>query len=1117
MPSWKKVIVSGSAASLSTLTTSGAVTSKGNLQVRKSFPDIALRADNEQRLNFVDDGNAIQSGIKNNAGTMKFYGDSSSNKIRLTLNDTVAEFDGNVSGSATSTGSFGRVQVTTIAGNSPLTIESPTLSGDTDINGNLTVTGDITAQNYIVSSSVTSITYQSLSGSTIFGDSSDDTHQFTGSQSTTGTGSFGAGYIDNKLGIGTTSPDEGLHLKSKNILFERAGYDTGDQIKWKVGGNDRFTLRFDTTAGGLLFYNEHGSIGNHLFLDRLEAHVGIGTTTPTSELTVQGDISASGDFLGSSTSTGSFGTIQSTTATIPTLLGNTTVDATPNANFTVKDTGSNPIRLQLNNASSTSNFQALEFLDSSGTEGYIRYTHGDDEMTFAGKGTAGVMLTLDSSGNAIFAGSKISGSSTSTGSFGAGYIDNKLGIGTTSPVEALHVAGKAYVRRTGTATAHGDTDLFVADSTAGGSYGQIQILGGASGASLLYFSDTNSYSVGGIRYFHSDNRMNFRANDTDILDITSTKISGSATSTGSFGHVMQDGKGLLPQFTTGSSIFIGENAGASDDGSNNRNIGIGKNALDAATTGQLNIAIGDDALTDVTTGNYNVAIGFESQKDTTGGQNVSVGYNSLEFNTSGNNNVAIGYAAAGGFTYSGISNIAIGFSALGGASVSGDYNIAIGHSVMGSITTADDNLGIGDFVLTSIQTSTRNIAIGSEALRYIKDVGGTHGFNNTALGWNAGKRYGDSAGNLISASYGVFIGHTTYPLENDSQNEILIGSQVRGKGSNTATIGDGNITDIYLSQDQGATVHTGNVSGSSTSTGSFGHIVTAGHIVPTAAESFDLGTADKPFRDLHVSSGSIKMYAGDEEIARIQVSDDDEFEFFSTKGLSKEEKKTFTKAQIRSNATPGKFRGGNIGGNKVSGSATSTGSFGYNYNAGNSRVAKQLVFGNTSEGFDIFQENHEAKLTAYSSGVKSAEIHLQSRAAGDGYSRGGILFRTATHQHSVSGPKDAVYINLSGSVELMRDGANLSGSSTSTGSFGNIQVAQDILPTTDNNTNLGSPSKRFANIHSADLQLSNEDTKGNDVDGTTGNWTLQEGEEDIFLINNKTGKKYSIMLKEVKQ
>ena len=60
------------------------------------------------------------------------------------------------------------------------------------------------------------------------------------------------------------------------------------------------------------------------------------------------------------------------------------------------------------------------------------------------------------------------------------------------------------------------------------------------------------------------------------------------------------------------------------------------------------------------------------------------------------------------------------------------------------------------------------------------------------------------------------------------------------------------------------------------------------------------------------------------------------------------------------------------------------------------------------DSFEIKRDGHTSKLTAYSSGVKSAEIHLQSRAAGDGASRGGILFRTATHQHAVNGPKDAV-------------------------------------------------------------------------------------------------------------
>ena len=44
-----------------------------------------------------------------------------------------------------------------------LVIMFKSCSGDTDIDGNLTVTGDITAQNYIVSSSVTSINYQSIS------------------------------------------------------------------------------------------------------------------------------------------------------------------------------------------------------------------------------------------------------------------------------------------------------------------------------------------------------------------------------------------------------------------------------------------------------------------------------------------------------------------------------------------------------------------------------------------------------------------------------------------------------------------------------------------------------------------------------------------------------------------------------------------------------------------------------------------------------------------------------------------------------------------------------------------------------------------------------------------
>lgn len=54
------------------------------------------------------------------------------------------------------------------------------------IDGGLTVTGDLTAMQYIISSSVTHFTESFSSGSTNFGDTLNDTHQFTGSVSVTG-------------------------------------------------------------------------------------------------------------------------------------------------------------------------------------------------------------------------------------------------------------------------------------------------------------------------------------------------------------------------------------------------------------------------------------------------------------------------------------------------------------------------------------------------------------------------------------------------------------------------------------------------------------------------------------------------------------------------------------------------------------------------------------------------------------------------------------------------------------------------------------------------------------------------------------------------------------------
>ena len=71
-----------------------------------------------------------------------------------------------------------------------------------------------------------------------------------------------------------------------------------------------------------------------------------------------------------------------------------------------------------------------------------------------------------------------------------------------------------------------------------------------------------------------------------------------------------------------------------------------------------------------------------------------------------------------------------------------------------------------------------------------------------------------------------------------------------------------------------------------------------------------------------------------------------------------------------------------------------------------------------------------------------------------------------------------------------------------------------VYPAADNSYNLGGTSLRWSNVYTADLHCSNKGSS-NDVDGTWGDYTIQEGESDLFLINNRSGKKYKFNLTEV--
>ena len=149
--------------------------------------------------------------------------------------------------------------------------------------------------------------------------------------------------------------------------------------------------------------------------------------------------------------------------------------------------------------------------------------------------------------------------------------------------------------------------------------------------------------------------------------------------------------------------------------------------------------------------------------------------------------------------------------------------------------------------------------------------------------------------------------------------------------------------------------------------------------------------------------------------------------------------------------------------------------------------------------------NNGKKLETYSGGVlvtgelrADDDIRIQSS-----YPR---LYLTDTDNNN-----DYSLINNNGNFLIYDDTANefrmrIDGT---TGS-----ATMHWIPTNNNTYDLGSSSYKWRNIYTNDLHLSNEG-HSNDVDGTWGNWTIQEGESDLFLKNNRSGKKYKFNLTEV--
>ena len=135
---------------------------------------------------------------------------------------------------------------------------------------------------------------------------------------------------------------------------------------------------------------------------------------------------------------------------------------------------------------------------------------------------------------------------------------------------------------------------------------------------------------------------------------------------------------------------------------------------------------------------------------------------------------------------------------------------------------------------------------------------------------------------------------------------------------------------------------------------------------------------------------------------------------------------------------------------------------------------------------------------------------------------GGVQWSGAIKNPS-DGTDQGIYFGVDNDFQLSHDGSNnnIKGIGNHfmrfwTGNTIRWNIANDghFRPEANNAYDIGASNQRVRNIYTNDLNLSNEGG-ANDVDGTWGSYTIQEGAEDLFLVNKRSGKKYKFNLTEV--
>jgi hypothetical protein len=130
---------------------------------------------------------------------------------------------------------------------------------------------------------------------------------------------------------------------------------------------------------------------------------------------------------------------------------------------------------------------------------------------------------------------------------------------------------------------------------------------------------------------------------------------------------------------------------------------------------------------------------------------------------------------------------------VGRGSGSISTNTRVGTSALTNNTTGSSNTGVGLLALGNNSTGARNTSIGEGAL-----MNNTTGNDNVAVGVAAGVFLTDGSSQNSISNGSVFIGVSTRSSVNNQTNQIVIGHNAIGNGSNTVTIGNSSITNTYL-------------------------------------------------------------------------------------------------------------------------------------------------------------------------------------------------------------------------------------------------------------------------------------------------------------------------------